>query len=88
MKIQGPNLSQIQAYKNQSTNQKLNHKKTLQKEDHVNISQTAKKLQESQKGSMDRTTYVNEIKQAVQSGEYKINHEATAKKMIDFWSKR
>lgn len=86
MKIQGSNPL-INAYRNQQ--QKHVTKKDLnQKDDQLNISQEAKNLQKSDTHSMERTKHVAEIKKLVQSGEYKIDFDKTAQKMIDFWAKQ
>ncbi|WP_430790953.1 flagellar biosynthesis anti-sigma factor FlgM [Virgibacillus flavescens] len=83
MKIQGPNHTNFNPYKNQIQKQadvskEVNHKDQLQ------ISNQAKQLQGSEKPSSERAAYVQDLKQAVQSGEYKVNHEKTASKMIAF----
>jgi len=84
MKIHGPNQTNFNPYKNQA--QKLEKiKNEVTREDHLEISNQAKHLQEKNKASVQREKHVQEIKQAVQSGEYKINYEMTAEKMIDFW---
>jgi len=87
MKIQGTNLARIHAYK-QHLQGKKEQNKTEKQTDELNISSEAKQLQKSEKLSAERKNYVKEIKQSVDSGEYRIRHEATAQKMIDFWSRR
>lgn len=86
MKIQGPNLSKLTAYQTQLQRQ-TEAKKTVNKEDQLDISKAAKQLQESKVANTQRTEYVQEIKDAVKSGQYKVDHEQVAQKMIDFWSK-
>lgn len=85
MKIQGPNQPNFNPYKN--IIQKQATMKDVAKKDHVEISSQAKQLQELEKTNVQREKYVQEIKNAVQSGEYKVNAEETAKKMIDFFTK-
>lgn len=85
MKIQGPN-PYIKTYRNQQ-HPKHVLKKSSQQQDEIKISTQAKKLQQNQ-SNIERTQYVNEIKERVQSGEYKIDYDLTAQKMIEFWSKR
>ncbi|MFD2044988.1 flagellar biosynthesis anti-sigma factor FlgM [Ornithinibacillus salinisoli] len=85
MKIQGPNHTNFNPYKNQIQKQQDYNKNASQK-DQLEISNQAKQLQESEKVHPKREAYVQEIKNAVESGEYKINHEKTAQKMIEFWS--
>src|SRR5699024_12200766 len=79
MKIHGPNHTNFNPYKNQA--QKLDKvKKEHQQEDRLEISSHAKQLQQSKKTSVEREKYVQDIKQAIDTGEYKINYEKTAKK--------
>lgn len=85
MKIQGPNPL-INAYKQQRQNHITN--KNKHQKDQLNISTEAKKLQQHKHYNIERSKYVDEIKQLVQSGEYKVEHDKTAQKMIDFWTKR
>jgi negative regulator of flagellin synthesis FlgM len=54
----------------------------------LEISSQAMQLQENTKVNAKREAYVQEIKSRVESGEYVINHEKTAEKMIEFWSKQ
>lgn len=84
MKIQGPNPL-INTYRQQQ--QKFKTNKNEQFKDQIKISTEAKKLQENNQIDIERSKYVNEIKQLVQSGEYKVEHDKTAQKMIDFWTK-
>lgn len=85
MKIQGPNTTNINAYKRQ-LHQQLEQKKANEAKDKIDISSAAKKLQETNKISKNRAEHVNQIKEAVQSGQYEVNIERTSDKMIDFWS--
>src|SRR5690625_3400561 len=84
MKIQGPNPF-INAYRNQQQ-QKQIVKKNEQQKDQLDISAKAKQLQSQDVSSVERFKRVTEIKQLVQSGEYKIDYQQTAQKMIDFWT--
>lgn len=87
MKINGPNQTNFNAYKNQ-IQQHLDMKKSAKPQDQLQISSQAKQLQENTKVNAKREAYVQEIKNRVESGEYAINFEKTAQKMIDFWSKQ
>ena len=84
MKIQGPN-PYINTYKN--IKQPPVKKQPTNQKDQLNISTEAKQMQETKHHEMKRAEYVKDIKQSVQSGEYKVEHEKLAQKMIDFWSK-
>ncbi|WP_010647627.1 flagellar biosynthesis anti-sigma factor FlgM [Oceanobacillus massiliensis] len=86
MKINGPAHTNFNPYKQQIQKQ-TEVKKDIQTKDQIEISNQAKQLQENGKASEKRAAYFQEIKQAVDSGEYKVNPEKTAQKMIDFWSK-
>lgn len=87
MKINGPNQSNFHPYK-QQLQQQAEHKQAKSHEDKLEISSEAKQLQENGEVSAERAAHVQEIKQAVDRGEYKTNHEQTAQKMIDFWRKQ
>lgn len=86
MKIQGPNFSKINAYKNQLHVRNELKKESTKKEDKLDISNEAKKLQVNKQPVEERKAHVQSIKRAVESGEYEIDYEKTARKMIDFWS--
>ncbi|WP_373893385.1 flagellar biosynthesis anti-sigma factor FlgM [Virgibacillus sp. CBA3643] len=86
MKINGSNHTNFNPYKNQIQKQ-AEIKNDTNKKDQIEISSAAKQLQENEKANAKRASYVQEIKNQVESGEYKVNHEKTAQKMIDFWSK-
>jgi len=86
MKIQGPQLRSMNAYHKQLQPKRESKQKELTR-DQLNISREAQQLQKSDQASIKRSEYVQKIKQAVQSGEYKVDYEKTAQKMIDFWSK-
>lgn len=84
MKIQGPN-PYVSLYRNQQQTQKIKPEK--RQKDELNISNEAFKLQQNDK-MIERKQYVEEIKARVQSGNYNMEYDKTAEKMIDFWTKR
>ena len=86
MKINGPNQTNFNPYKNQI--QKQADLKKDMKQDQIEISNQAKELLESEKADPKREAYLQDIKEKVDAGEYQINYEKTAQKMIDFWSKQ
>jgi negative regulator of flagellin synthesis FlgM len=86
MKINGPNQTNFNPYNNQIQKQMGLKKDTRQ--DQIEISNEAKKLLENDKADPKREAYVQDIKDKVDAGEYKINYEKTAQKMIDFWSRK
>ncbi|WP_026908976.1 flagellar biosynthesis anti-sigma factor FlgM [Paucisalibacillus globulus] len=87
MKVNGPNQTNFNPYKNQIQKQ-MEMKKVGKQQDQLEISSEAMKLQENIKVNAKREAYVEEIKNRVESGQYEINYEKTAHKMIDFWSKQ
>lgn len=87
MKIHGSNMMHIHKYKNQAFKNTVSNEKNNQS-DKLNISEKAKQLQESGKMDVKRSNYIQQIKQSVESGEYKVHPERTAQKMIEFWSKQ
>ena len=86
MKINGPNQTNFNPYKNQL--QKQADLKKDMKQDQIEISNRAKNLLENDKTNPKREAYVQDIKDKVDAGEYKINYEKTAQKMIDFWKEQ
>lgn len=86
MKIQGSNHTNFNPYKNQ-IQKHADINKGVNQKDQLQISNQAKQLQGNEKPSSERAGYVQEIKNAVETGEYRVNHEKTAQKMIAFWSK-
>lgn len=87
MKINGTNQTNFNPYKNH-IHKHAEVKKEVNRADQLEISSQAKQLQESEKTSAKREAYVQEIKNAVDAGEYKVNPEKVAQKMITFWSKK
>ncbi|TQS74833.1 flagellar biosynthesis anti-sigma factor FlgM [Ornithinibacillus gellani] len=87
MKINGPNQTHFNPYNNQL--QKHDRKVSQYKQqDQLEISSEAKELQESEKLHPKREAYLQQLKKDIQTGNYEINYEKTAQKMIDFWSKQ
>lgn len=84
MRIQGPN-PYLNIY-NQQKNQNVNKDKKELK-DQVAISSEAKLMQMSKGQHNTRSQYVQTIKERVQSGEYEIDHQQTAQKLLEFWKK-
>ncbi|UOR11669.1 flagellar biosynthesis anti-sigma factor FlgM [Halobacillus amylolyticus] len=88
MKINGPNHSNFNPYKKQVTQQADVQRQKQSQQDKVEISHQGKALQESEQKSSARQKYVDEIKAAVNDGKYQVDPNATAKKMVDFWSNK
>jgi negative regulator of flagellin synthesis FlgM len=84
MKINGPNHMNFNPYK-QQMEKPAESKKGAERSDALEISKEALKLQENQQPNKQRAEVVQEIKQQVETGEYKVDIERTAQKMIHFW---
>ena len=84
MKINNIGRFQVNPYKKQMEAQQVN--KTAKK-DKVEISSEAKELLAENKISAVREQKVDAIIKQVQSGEYKVDANTIAKKMIDYYSK-
>jgi negative regulator of flagellin synthesis FlgM len=87
VKISGSNFNHINPYQKQLQKQ-VSIQKSQLKEDKVEISSKAQELLKGNPIEEARKQEVENIKKAVQSGEYQINYEQTAKKMLEFWSNR
>lgn len=87
MKIHGPNHSNFNPYKKQIQKQQEMQKSDSFK-DKVEISSKAKQMQENIKAQEARQERVEEIKQQVDSGEYQVDAQQTAKKMVNFFENR
>lgn len=86
MKINGTNHTNFNPYKN--IVQKQNEiKDSIQKADKLQISNEAKSMLEKHQPNNDRVQHIKNLKEAIQSGQYEVNFEKTADKMIDFWTK-
>lgn len=85
MKIHGPNLAKLAPYQTQL--KQTDPKKKVNREDQLDISSAAKQLQETKKVNTQRAEYVQNIKNKINTGQYEVDHEKVAQKMIDFWSK-
>lgn len=82
MKIQGPN-PYLNVYRTNQKTVRTNKGQGL-KDDQLNISNKALQLQQN-KQKLVRHEKVAEIKSLVQSGEYQVDHEKTAEKLLEFW---
>lgn len=86
MKIDGPNQTGFNPYKDQLQKQLDYAKENTNKKDQLEISNQAKEMLNNEKVDAKRASYVQQIKDAVDKGDYQINYEKTAQKIIDFWS--
>jgi negative regulator of flagellin synthesis FlgM len=86
MKINPMGPTGINPYKKQLN--KLAETEKITKTDKVEISSAAKQLQETSPVTVARQEKVEALKQQVQSGNYKVNPEAVAKGVYDFYYKK
>ncbi|HLQ72725.1 MAG TPA: flagellar biosynthesis anti-sigma factor FlgM [Bacillota bacterium] len=84
MKIFGPGQSRLSAYQNQRTYQVDQQKKAV-KEDQLQISKEAKNLQKGTQ-STNRDLYIKQIKHDVETGNYSVDVDKTAQKLMNYWS--
>ncbi|MCZ0702120.1 negative regulator of flagellin synthesis FlgM [Natronobacillus azotifigens] len=87
MKIHGPNHTKVNAYQKQVHKQSPERIKEQSKADQLQISDQAKKMQETQQVQPQREARVEAIKQRVESGKYQIDAGKIAAKMLRFWNK-
>ncbi|MFB4165210.1 flagellar biosynthesis anti-sigma factor FlgM [Alteribacillus sp. JSM 102045] len=59
---------------------------TKQERDKVEISSTAKQMQQGEEMDATRQEKIDALKKKIESGTYQVDPKATAKKFIDFWS--
>lgn len=86
MKIQGPNSTNLNPYKRQLQSYQNERKQSYK--DELKISKEAQQLQETNQVTKERATHIQNIKKQIDSGEYEVNYEQVAQKMINFWSDR
>ena len=65
--------------------EKQDQLQTSKKKDKLEISPEALELQKGDQLEIQRQERVNELKNKVQSGQYKVNPEEVAHKMYSFW---
>lgn len=87
MKVEGPQFNKINPYQkqNQLQQQKLFKQKKKEK-DRLHISEEAHLLQQKDRIETNRAEKLNQIKEAIHSGNYRIDPQKIAHRMIDFWS--
>ncbi|MDQ0218422.1 flagellar biosynthesis anti-sigma factor FlgM [Peribacillus cavernae] len=86
MKINNIGSSGVNPY-NRQYNKVENTKAVEKKTDKLEISSTAKELQQSQIPAQ-RQAKVDELKIQLENGNYKVNSRETAKSIIDFYFKK
>ncbi|WP_121640156.1 flagellar biosynthesis anti-sigma factor FlgM [Virgibacillus sp. Bac330] len=85
MKINGPNQSDFNPYHKQQLPKQMEVKQTMKK-DQLEISNEAKQLHEDNRENNTRNAKIDLLKEMIESGEYKMNYDQTAQKLIDFFT--
>ncbi|MDE5414040.1 flagellar biosynthesis anti-sigma factor FlgM [Alkalihalobacterium chitinilyticum] len=85
MKINPYQSIQSNPYRKQVEKQ-ASTSETKMKKDEIQISKAALELQQSTKIDAARQEKVNELKEQIQSGNYKIDAQAIANKFYDYWN--
>lgn len=86
MKINQTGLFGVNPYKKQM--EKMDQvKQASKKQDKVEISSAAKEMQQANQISAERQQKIDALKQQIQNGTYQVDAKATAKGIIDFYSK-
>jgi negative regulator of flagellin synthesis FlgM len=88
MKINNIGSSGINPYKRYMNKLDEAKKSSFNVSDKVEISSTAKELQQSSQIPAQRQAKVEELKLQVENGTYKLNPKETAKGIIDFYFKK
>jgi negative regulator of flagellin synthesis FlgM len=88
VKINNFGSSGINPYKRQMNNMENAKSSAKADSDKVEISATAKEMQQLSQYSASRQERVEQLKLQVQNGTYKVNPEQVAKSMIDFYTKK
>ncbi|MGE7761812.1 flagellar biosynthesis anti-sigma factor FlgM [Peribacillus sp. NPDC097895] len=87
MKINNVGMTGVNPY-NLQANKVGNIKESkVNASDKVEISSAAKEMQQQSSIPAARQAKVNELKSQVENGNYKLNAQATAKGLIDFYKK-
>ncbi|MCF6138759.1 flagellar biosynthesis anti-sigma factor FlgM [Pseudalkalibacillus berkeleyi] len=74
-------------YKQQINKQNEQQNQQQVKQDQIQISKEALEMQKSGGASKERTERIEQLKNEVQSGNYKVDAEKVAQKFADFWTK-
>lgn len=86
MRIHNVYSTRINPYRSYANKDALNGKLNPKK-DQVEISEEAKELQQNSSWMLERQNKVRELKEQVQNGNYKVDADAVAKSIYDFYFK-
>ncbi|MEE6134133.1 flagellar biosynthesis anti-sigma factor FlgM [Bacillus sp. 1780r2a1] len=85
MKINSTHSSRINPY--QKAAEKMEKAQQTGKRDGVQISKEAKELQQMSTKATEHSAKVEQLKQQIENGTYKVNAEEVAKGLINFYKK-
>lgn len=88
MKINNIGLSGMNPYKNNLNKADAAKKALFTGKDKIEISSTAKDLQQSSQIVAQRQEKVQELKLSVENGTYRLDSKGTAKALLNFYSKK
>ncbi len=85
MRVNGLGVTGVNAYKQSFDNAIINSKKAEPKKDQVQISSAAYSLHQEPAWSVNRQEQLRALKEEIQGGTYKMDHEAIAKSVYDHY---
>ncbi|WP_042350843.1 flagellar biosynthesis anti-sigma factor FlgM [Bacillus massiliigorillae] len=88
MKINNVGPSGMNPYKNNLNKFDATKKSLFSGKDKIEISTTAKDLQQSSQIVAQRQEKVQQLKLSVENGTYKLDPRGTARSLVDFYSKK
>ncbi|MGR6898139.1 flagellar biosynthesis anti-sigma factor FlgM [Rummeliibacillus sp. TYF-LIM-RU47] len=87
MKIQNYGVNKVNPYQNQSLKTEKLKKSTVNMTDQIEISSAAKDLQGIKSYSTDRAERIDQIKEQVESGNYKVDANKLASDLLRYYRK-
>ncbi|GEL04471.1 flagellar biosynthesis anti-sigma factor FlgM [Rummeliibacillus stabekisii] len=87
MKIQNYGVNKVNPYQNQSLKTEKLKKSTVNMADQIEISSAAKDLQGIKSYSTDRAERIGQIKEQVESGNYKVDANKLASDLLRYYRK-
>ncbi|GAA0318834.1 hypothetical protein GCM10008967_06760 [Bacillus carboniphilus] len=88
MKIHNFGVTGMNPYKKQMAKTNAQMQKAQLGSDKIEISNTAKELQQNSSVIVDRQKKLEAIQKQIETGTYKVDPEKVAKSMVDFFSKK
>ena len=79
-------MQSVNAYRKQQEVNTAKQPDMTRKQDDVQISSEAKKMQQSSQLNLDRQEKIQQLKEKIENGTYEVNAQETARKFYDFWN--